>query len=146
MIKPLSKKIISIFKLTIVGLLGLSAFINAGTIDDSMTSNVGSDANWQTGLSVPSDSAANAACSITAGLAFSCTLPASGSDTVSCTGVSLPAGVTLSNACVLAGTQTGDFSVEVSFDDGVSDALSRDYKFNHSSQSKSYSFRSLCLS
>ena len=125
MIKPLSKKIISIFKLTIIVLFGLPAFINAGTIDDSMTSNVGSDANWQTGLSVPSDSAANAACSITAGLAFSCTLPASGSDTVSCTGVSLPAGVTLSNACVLAGTQTGDFSVEVSFDDGVSDALSR---------------------
>ena len=70
MIKPLSKKIISIFKLTIVGLLGLSAFINAGTIDDSMTSNVGSDANWQTGLSVPSDSAANAACSVVTGYPF----------------------------------------------------------------------------
>lgn len=125
MIKPLSKKIISIFKLTIVGLLGLSAFINAGTIDDSMTSNVGSDANWQTGLSVPSDSAANAACSVVTGIPFSCTLPASGADTVSCSAVNVPAGVTVSSACVMTGTQTGDFSVEVSFDDGVSDALSR---------------------
>lgn len=125
MIKSLRKKIISTFILTIVILLGLPAVINAGTIDDSMTSNIGSDSNWQTGLSVPSDSSANAACSVVTGIPFSCTLPASGSNTVSCTAVNVPVGVTVSSACVMAGTQSGDFSVEVSFDDGVSDVLSK---------------------
>jgi hypothetical protein len=111
--------------LSLVALLSISALVAAATIQIDDTSQVGSDSNWQIGLSLPSDSDADTACSITAGLTFSCTLPATSSDTVSCTGVTLPVGVTLSNACVLAGTQNGDFSVEVSFTDGANDSVSR---------------------
>ncbi|MDC1114157.1 hypothetical protein OAS65_02120 [Methylophilaceae bacterium] len=111
--------------LSLVALLTISALVAAATIQIDDTSQVGSDSNWQTGLSLPSDSDADTACSITAGLPFSCTLPSSGTNTVSCTAVNVPAGVTVSSGCVMAGTQTADFSVEVSFDDGVSDALSK---------------------
>jgi len=97
----------------------------SAVIESDSTSSVGSDSSWQTGISLPSNNEADNACAVTSGIPFSCTLPTSGADTVSCQAISLPDGVTLTNSCVLAGTKNEDFSIEVSFDDGVNDAVSK---------------------
>ena len=107
----------------VVLLLGLNLFAD---IEQDRTNRVGdSNATWQTGLMTPSDADADTACSVIAGLPFSCTLPASGGGSVTCTPVSIPGGLTLSSGCVLAGTSVNDFSLDVEFDDGVSDAVTK---------------------
>jgi hypothetical protein len=107
----------------VVLLLGLNLFAD---IEQDRTNRIGdSNAAWQTGLMLPSDADADAACSVIAGLPFSCTLPASGGGSVTCTPVSIPGGLTLSSGCVLAGTSASDISLDVEFDDGVSDAVTK---------------------
>lgn len=104
-------------------LISTSAFSD---IEQERTNSVGrSDDNWQTGLQVPNDDQANDECNIVAGLPFSCTLPTSGGGTVTCNPISIPGGVTLSSSCLLAGTSSSDFSIDVEFDDGVSDPITK---------------------
>lgn len=112
------------FKLSFFGIISLSVFALFADISEERTNRIGTG-DWQTGLVLPSDSDADSACNVVAGLPFSCTLPTSGGGPVSCSIDSIPAGVTLSNACVLAGTQPGNFSVGVIFDDGVSDPVTK---------------------
>ena len=95
-------------------------------IEQERTNSVGrSDGTWETGLQVPSDDQANDECNIVAGLPFSCTLPTSGGGTVTCNPISIPGGVTLSSSCLLAGTSSSDFAIDVEFDDGVSDPVTK---------------------
>jgi hypothetical protein len=104
-------------------LISSSAFSD---IEQERTNSVGrSDGSWETGLQVPSDDQANDECNIVAGLPFSCTLPTSGGGTVICNPVSIPGGVTLSSSCVLAGSSPNDFSIDVEFNDGVSDPVTK---------------------
>lgn len=93
-------------------------------IDGADTSVIGSDSSWQSGLMPPSDSDANAACSITAGIPFSCVLPSTGNGPVSCSGTSL-GGLSLDSSCGLSGTLTGDAAITVDFDDGIGDPVSQ---------------------
>ena len=95
-------------------------------IEQERTNSVGrSDGTWETGLQVPTDDQANDECNIVAGLPFSCTLPTSGGGTVTCNPISIPGGVTLSSSCLLAGTSSSDFAIDVEFDDGVSDPVTK---------------------
>ena len=107
--------------------LGSALFVGfhlAADIEEDRTNSIGSG-DWQTGLITPSDSDADSACNVIAGLPFSCTLPTSGGGSVTCSPVSIPGGLTLSSGCVLAGSSTSDFSVDVQFDDGVSDPVTK---------------------
>jgi hypothetical protein len=107
--------------------LGSALFIGfhlAADIEEDRTNSIGSG-DWQTGLVPPSDSDADSACNIIAGLPFSCTLPTSGGGSVTCSPVTIPGGMTLSSGCVLAGSSPTDFSVDVQFDDGVSDPVTK---------------------
>ena len=104
-------------------LISTSAFSD---IEQERTNSVGrSDGTWETGLQVPSDDQANDECNIVAGLPFSCTLPTSGGGTVTCNPISIPGGVTLSSSCLLAGSSSSDFSIDVEFNDGVSDPITK---------------------
>ena len=106
---------------------GAAIFIGfqlSADIEQERTNSIGSG-DWQTGLITPSDSDADSACNVVAGLPFSCTLPSSGGGSVTCTPVSIPGGLTLSSGCVLAGSSPTDFSVDVEFDDGVSDPVTK---------------------
>ena len=104
-------------------LISTSAFSD---IEQERTNSVGrSDGTWETGLQVPSDDQANDECNIVAGLPFSCTLPTSGGGTVTCNPISIPGGVTLSSSCLLAGTSSSDFAIDVEFNDGVSDPVTK---------------------
>jgi hypothetical protein len=110
-------------KVALISVL-LIGFHSFADIEQDRTSSIGNpDALWQIGLQVPSDDQANDACSIVAGLPFSCTLPSS--DGVTCSPVSIPGGLTLSSGCQLAGSSTSDFSLDVQFDDGVSDPVTK---------------------
>jgi len=107
--------------------LGSALFIGfhlAADIEEDRTNSIGSG-DWQTGLVTPSDSDADSACNVIAGLPFSCTLPTSGGGSVTCSPVTIPGGMTLSSGCVLAGSSPTDFSVDVQFDDGVSDPVTK---------------------
>jgi hypothetical protein len=107
--------------------LGAALFMGfqlSADIEQERTNSIGSG-DWQTGLMTPSDSDANTACNVIAGLPFSCTLPTSGGGSVTCSPVSIPGGLTLSSGCVLAGSSPTDFSVDVQFDDGVSDPVTK---------------------
>ena len=107
--------------------LGSALFLGfqlAADIEEDRTNSIGSG-DWQTGLITPSDSDADTACNVIAGLPFSCTLPSSGGGSVTCSPVSIPGGLTLSSGCVLAGSSSSDFSVDVQFDDGVSDPVTK---------------------
>jgi len=107
--------------------LGAALFIGfqlSADIEQERTNSIGSG-DWQTGLITPSDSDADTACNVVAGLPFSCTLPTSGGGSVTCSPVSIPGGMTLSSACVLAGSSPSDFSIDVLFNDGVSDPVTQ---------------------
>ena len=119
-------KILKFCKYILTAALLLSGFALYADIERERTNSVGDkDSSWQGGLITPSDADADDACSIVAGLPFSCTLPVSGGGSVTCTPVSLPPGITLSSGCVLAGTAANFFSVDVEFDDGVSDTVTQ---------------------
>jgi len=93
-------------------------------IEEDRTNSIGSG-DWQTGLVTPTDSDADTACNVIAGLRFLCTLPTSGGGSVTCSPVSIPSGLTLSSSCILAGKSPTDFSIDVQFDDGVSDPVTK---------------------
>ena len=112
------------FKLSFFGIISLSVFGLFADISEERTNRIGTG-DWQTGLVLPSDSDADSACNVVAGLPFSCTLPASGGGSVVCSPVTIPGGMTLSSGCVLAGSSPTDFSVDVQFDDGVSDPVTK---------------------
>lgn len=118
------KYIKKFFKLSFFGLILLAGFGLFADIAEERTNRIGSG-DWQTGLVLPSDSDADSACNVIAGLPFSCTLPASGGGSVVCSPVTIPGGMTLSSGCVLAGSSPTDFSVDVQFDDGVSDPVTK---------------------
>jgi len=107
--------------------LGAALFMGfqlSADIEQERTNSIGSG-DWQTGLITPSDSDADTACNVVAGLPFSCTLPTSGGGSVTCSPVSIPGGMTLSSGCVLAGSSPSDFSIDVLFNDGVSDPVTQ---------------------
>jgi len=117
-------KYTKLFKFIAAGAMISIGYQLLADIEEDRTNSIGRG-DWQTGLQVPSDDQANDACSIVAGLPFSCTLPSSGGGTVTCSPVSIPGGLTLSSSCVLAGSSTSDFSLDVQFDDGVSDPVTK---------------------
>lgn len=117
-------KYVKLFKFIALGTMVSIGYQLSADIEEDRTNSIGRG-DWQTGLQVPSDDQANDACSIVAGLPFSCTLPSSGGGTVTCSPVSIPGGLTLSSSCVLAGSSPSDFSLDVQFDDGVSDPVTQ---------------------
>ena len=113
------------FRFSFFGIILLTVYGLFADISEERTNRIGTG-DWQTGLVLPSDSDADSACNVIAGLPFSCTLPSSGGGgSVTCSPVSIPGGLTLSSGCVLAGSSTTDFSVDVQFDDGVSDPVTK---------------------
>ena len=84
------------YKLSFFGIISLSVFALFADISEERTNRIGTG-DWQTGLVLPSDSDADSACNVVAGLPFSCTLPTSGGGPVSCSIDSIPAGVTFSS-------------------------------------------------